>query len=82
MQVVMMDMAEPVDDCCNDADMAAKTGKPCKTGQECPPSSHACALISFATSTREPEPTEPVSTFALFPSSFDPSGVWRPPTFF
>jgi len=66
-------------DCCNDADMQAKTGKPCKAGQACN-LSNAWAVTSLQA------PMQVAASFRVVPAAvlimppFDPSGVWRPPT--
>lgn len=74
-----MDMSHANGDCCLDADTAAKTGKTCKTGQEC---SKVGGLYQLA-------PTHSVflleSGAQVVPAVFlpriasDPSGVWHPP---
>lgn len=75
--VAMAAMADH--DCCNDADTFAKTGKLCKTGQEC--SAGGIGLIaSFRTASFTPmhplriaSPAQPIFDAA-------PAGIWRPPT--
>lgn len=78
-QVMMMDALDGADDCCNDAETAAKTGKLCKTGQAGNLSS-PFAVTSFQAPMQLPvsSPLVPMAKFT--PLSFDPSGVWRPPT--
>jgi len=78
MQVVM-DIPVSADDCCNDADTAAKTGKLCKTGQACNMSS-ACAIAPLQVPMHVPASPCLVPTAGFVTLSFDPSGVWRPPT--
>lgn len=65
-------------DCCNNADTFAKTGKICKTGQECQSSSQGPI---FMLNTRLPSPDHSVRfpPIALSVHSFDPSDLWRPP---
>ena len=77
---VMLDASAAARDCCNDADKAAKTGEPCKTGQECN-LSNACTVALLKAPTRVPASPDLVPTANLITPSFDPSGVWRPPTF-
>lgn len=66
------------DDCCNDAETAARTGQPCKSGQEC----HAPVLALADAAVIE------VDTFASAPTDpraadrnpvGRPAVVWRPP---
>ena len=64
--------------CCNDADTIAKTGKLCKSGQECQ-SSSLCPIV-------QPEPhvvsfprTELLTSLNSLTLSFTPPAVWRPP---
>jgi len=70
--------AEGKMDCCADAATAAKTGKPCKVGQECPSGTQAQPVVAIAaapvlnTSPRIP-------TAQPFAASTGPTGVWRPP---
>jgi hypothetical protein len=76
---VMTAGADRPHDCCHDADTAAKTGKRCKSGQDC---QVVHPLILPATVTLSPAPALSLlvpTTEHLFPSS-DPTGVWRPPT--
>ena len=67
------------DDCCNDADTVAKTGKLCKMGQECHSSTQGPL---FTLNIHLPSPPHSVR-FALVElpvHSLDPAGLWRPPT--
>jgi hypothetical protein len=76
---VAADASMPMqDDCCNDAETVAKTGKLCKTGMECQ-SSSPCLLVSpsygyvsqFASQLpRIAERVRPADS---------PASVWRPP---
>jgi hypothetical protein len=79
--MAMMDMADAaaMHDCCNDAEKASKTGKPCKSAQPCPsvgqflPFPELEALPqSLASSARYPRPADITFTF-------DPAATWRPP---
>ena len=65
--------------CCNDADTFAKTGKACKTGQQC--QSTSSQYPSSVLVIQAPLVVQPLwlARLALFAPSFDPSGVWRPP---
>jgi hypothetical protein len=77
--MVMTPGVDRTHDGCHDADTAAKTGKRCKTGQDC---QVVHPLILPATVTLSPAPATPLfipTAGHLFPSS-DPTGVWRPPT--
>lgn len=79
MHSAMPDATAAADDCCNDADTAAKTGKPCKPG-------FGCNLPNVGTVALQ-VPVQAPTSCGLLPTadritpSFDPSGVWRPPTF-
>ncbi|MDZ7892154.1 MAG: hypothetical protein U5L73_10415 [Rhodoferax sp.] len=71
---------QAADDCCNDAETAAKTGKLCKTDSPCstsgacvPPMLHAHLPLAPAS-----QDLAPASTALI--ASFDPSGIWRPPS--
>ena len=68
-----------IDDCCNDADMAAKTGSPCKTGQACSPTGAFMGLSSKIETHALPA-SLPVQMVTLIPPSLNPSAIWRPPT--
>jgi hypothetical protein len=65
-------------DCCNDADTVAKTGKLCKTGQECPSSSvylpepFLAMAAAFAVS-------KPIFSRNTLIISRNSALVWRPP---
>lgn len=78
-QVMMMDAMNGTGDCCNDADTFAKTGKLCKTGQADNLSS-SWAVASLQAPMQISVSSDLVTTAKLIPLSFDPSGVWRPPT--
>lgn len=66
-------------DCCNDVKTIAKTGKMCKTGQDCPVS--ALYPASFAVlSVVATAPATLYPSFVLSVRSFDAFSVWRPPT--
>lgn len=73
-----MDHYDALDDCCNDADTAAKTGDPCKTGQSCTPMG-AFADVSLHAKTPYSSSTVPALTGVLFMPSADQSSIWRPP---
>ena len=79
-QAVMLEASAAAHDCCNNADTAAKTGKLCKTGQACNMSS-ACAIAPLQVPMHVPASPCLVPTAGFVTLSFDPSGVWRPPTF-
>lgn len=67
------------DDCCNDADTFAKTGKLCKTGQEC--SAGGIGLIaSFPTASFTPVHPHRIDSPARPIFDATPAGIWRPPT--
>ena len=73
-----MSMADGAHDCCLDADTAAKTGHPCKSGQECKVGSlFQFATPQFAFLFTAASPALPA--LSLPPIANDPSGVWRPP---
>lgn len=77
---IAMDMSGSADDCCNDADTAAKTGKLCKTGQSCSVPV-VCAIASLPLPELIPAASCLTPTARLVTASFDPPAVWRPPTF-
>ena len=64
--------------CCNDAETYAKTGKTCKTGQQCQSALQYPAympIANLATFAQQPE----FLPLTRFIPSFDPSYIWRPP---
>jgi hypothetical protein len=66
------------DDCCNDADTTAKTGKACKVGAQCQATS-ACVPLANARSAMLPASTpQPHIEGRLAPADATQS-VWRPP---
>lgn len=73
------DSAQAAGDCCNDVETATKTGKLCKTDSPCG-SSSACVLPSFRAHIPSAQAADPVSALTALIASFDPSGVWRPPS--
>lgn len=81
-QATMADMDQQAmadHDCCNDAETAAKTGKMCKTGQDCPVS--ALYPASFVSSLPlSVAPTMQYPSLVLSVRTFEASSVWRPPT--
>lgn len=80
MQMADMDQQAMADhDCCNDADTAAKTGKMCKTGQDCPVSALYPASVGSSLSLSV-APTTQYPSLVLTVRTFDASSVWRPPT--
>ena len=77
-------MAQAVDaselpPCCNDADTFSKTGKTCKTGQQC--QSAGSQYLGSGLIIQTLPTLQPVwfARFAKFVPALDPSGVWRPP---
>ena len=78
MQEMVMDHSAATSDCCNDADMAAKTGQACKTGQSCTPlGTFTDALMG--TKTPRPVALIPRLSGVMFMPSADQSSIWRPP---
>ena len=71
--------AQAVGDCCNDAETAAKTGKHCKTDTPCGSSSH-CILPLLYAYIPYAQASDPVVALTVQIVTFDPSGVWRPPS--
>jgi hypothetical protein len=65
--------------CCNDADMQAATGQPCKTGQDCPagalPLLHAPAVAHALPAERRVAPHHRPP-----PPALATADIWRPPT--
>lgn len=79
MNHAMPQASTSADDCCSDASAVSEAGQLCKTGQAC------CALSAFAatplsamTLATTSNDLVPTAGFAVL--SFDPSGVWRPPS--
>lgn len=66
-------------DCCNDAETAAKTGKLCKTGQQCS-LSQVFTLASRQLPDQRPLAITPRVAGKLFSPSFNLSDIWRPPS--
>lgn len=66
-------------DCCNDAQTATKTGKMCKTSQDCPVSTLYPANFGSSLSLSA-GPVTQYPSLVLSVRTFDPSSVWRPPT--
>lgn len=79
MQMVDMDTQDMANhDCCNDIETVAKTGKMCKTGQDCPVSALYPASLAISLSVvMAPATLHP--SLVLSVRSFDASSVWRPP---
>jgi len=75
---VVATMAANDYDCCNDADTFARTGKACKTGQECP-ASNGNLVTPFQTTSFAPVATLRFASPSLAKFDFAPAGVWRPP---
>ncbi len=71
--------AHAVGDCCNDAETAAKTGKLCKADTPCG-SFNACVFVSFRTPISSAQASSPVPALTALITSFNPSGIWRPPS--
>jgi hypothetical protein len=67
-------------DCCNDDETFKKTGQLCKSDKRCVFSS---TLITPPQSTHMPIAfaSDPVPMQTTLFTSFEPSGVWRPPSF-
>lgn len=66
-------------DCCEDMQTTSKTGKACKFGQACKPSS-VYQMPALQTSLAQ----QPIAVSLNFynsspPVSYDAAGVWRPP---
>lgn len=70
--------ATAVHDCCNDAETYAKTGKLCKSGQECHVTNACVPTLSPSVSPAPaPSPWQPAQQPDRLPSTV--SSVWRPP---
>jgi len=68
----------PMKHCCNDAETYGKTGKACKTGQQCQAGyqfPNSLPLIQSPIASK----SMPIAHVARFVPVFDPSGIWRPP---
>jgi hypothetical protein len=66
-------------DCCNDAETAAKTGKPCKGAQPCPSAGQFLPFSDLAVIPQERAPSVRFPHPADVNISFDPAATWRPP---
>jgi hypothetical protein len=66
------------DDCCNDAETVAKTGKLCKTGMECQ-SSSPCLLVSPSHGYVSEFASQPLLVAERVRPADSPASVWRPP---
>ena len=73
------DHVQAVGDCCNDTDTVAKTGKLCKADTPCG-SLSAFAVPAFHAYIPSAQASDPVSALTALVASFDPPGVWRPPS--
>ncbi len=73
------DAMAAVHGCCVDGPTAVATGSPCKAGMACVLS---CAgiLPMPGLPTAQPAATSPFLLAMLFPRSFVPSAIWRPPS--
>lgn len=65
--------------CCNDGDEMEKTGKPCKSGQECKVGCQV-SVTGEARHGAMPAPHVQRAGALLFPPSFVSHAVWRPPS--
>jgi len=70
---------EATADCCNDAETAARTGKHCKYDMPCQLAG-AGVLPTSGFRAFPPPSTAPVPALVVLNVSFEPSGVWRPPS--
>ena len=65
--------------CCNDADMAAQSGKLCKTGQQC-----SAPALGVTVRLARPSVNAALDLFSALPppriAAFDPASIWRPPS--
>lgn len=66
-------------DCCNDADTAEKTGKPCKPAQPCSSAGQFLPFSNLAVIPQERAPSVRFPHLADIAISFDPAATWRPP---
>jgi hypothetical protein len=64
--------------CCQDSETAAKTGKPCKSGQECGTGTLS-QIIPLKFSSPKPARHLVLPVVNTHFPSCPPSGVWRPP---
>lgn len=73
------DTAQAVEGCCNDAQTAVKTGKLCKTDTPCG-SSGVYVVPLFHAHLPSVQTSDPVPMLIALFLSFDPFGIWRPPS--
>jgi hypothetical protein len=82
MESAMMNMANAgvMHDCCNDAETAAKTGKPCKSAQPCQSAGQILPISELDALPQGSASSVRFPRLAGFTLSFDPAATWRPPT--
>lgn len=76
--VVAVDSMPMQDDCCNDAETVARTGKLCKTGMECQ-SLSPCLLVSPSYGLAVQRASQPLRIAERVHPADSPASVWRPP---
>jgi hypothetical protein len=83
MQAMMAKVASAnqVRPCCNDADTLKKTGKMCKTGQQCTSGSHYFTLVKIQPPAYAAAQALRFAPIALSLYSIVPVPVWRPPAY-
>ncbi len=64
--------------CCNDAETYEKTGKSCKTGEQCQSALQYPAYTPIANLATFAQQLQFLPVTRFIPS-FDPSNIWRPP---
>lgn len=80
-QMGVMDMSDTrvMHDCCNDAETAAKTGKPCKTAHPCHSSVQFLPFSEWDVVSQDMASAFHFPLLADILFSFDPAATWRPP---
>ena len=80
-QMAKMDGAEAaaMHDCCNDAETAAKTGKPCKSAQPCQSAGQFLLFSALGVLPQDQAPSVRFPHLADILFSFEPAATWRPP---
>lgn len=66
-------------DCCNDADAAAKTEKPCKSAQSCQSIGQILPITELGVLPHDSASSVRFPRLADFTFTFDPAATWRPP---
>lgn len=80
-EMAMIDMvdADAMHECCNDAETAAKTGKPCKSAQPCQSVGQLLPFLELKVLPQDLASSVRFPRLAGVTFTFDPAATWRPP---